>query len=224
MARKPRRTDPSAPPAPLTAIKVRSVARALQGILAQLQGGAAFQLTRLTRVKPLCADQAAALQLATFLAGRALVRLRANGQQQPSFASAEQWAALMALAPQGVARLEQYLADPTPELEWALCEHAQALFRVQSQQQQIPYSAARVIVSWEALLVETAIRLTLARRPEERARYGYELTSDYVRRYRSNAGDGLNQDSAEPLAEVISFWMGYADMLAAAEAVAKQAR
>lgn len=224
MARKLRRTDPDAPQAPITAAKVRSVARALQGILAELQGGASFQLTRLTRVKTLCADKAAAWQFAAFIAGRALARLRAKGQEQPSYASAEQWAALMALAPEGVTRLEQYLAGPTTELEQALHKHAQNLYRTQSQQQHIPYGAARVIVCWEALLIETAIRLALARQPEERASFGYELTSDYVRRYRSDVGRALNQDSAEPLAEVVSFWMGYAEALATAEAAAKQAR
>lgn len=223
MARKSRRTDPDAPQAPLTATEVRSVARALQSILVELQGGAAFQLTRLTRVKPLCADEAAARQFAAFIAGRALARLTAKGQAQPSYASAEQWASLMALAPEGVTRLEQYLAGPTPQLAQALHEHARNLYRAQSQQQHIPYGAARVIVCWEALLIETAIRLALARSPEERARYGYEVTSDYVRRYRSDSGEGLNRDSAEPLAEVVSFWMGYADALATAEAAAKQA-
>lgn len=117
MARKPRRTSPDAPQAPLTETKVRSVARALQAILVELQGGASFQLTRLTRVKPLCADQAAARQFAVFIAGRALVRLQAKGQTQPSYASVEQWVTLMALAPEGVTRMEQYLASPTPELE-----------------------------------------------------------------------------------------------------------
>lgn len=224
MARKPRRTASDAPPAPLGATKVRSVARALQAILVELQGGASFQLTRLTRVKPLCADQVAARQFAVFIAGRALVRLQAKGQAQPSYATAEQWAALMALAPEGVTRLEQYLAGPTPELEQALRDHAHTLYRAQSQQQHIPYGAARVIVCWEAMLIETAIKLALARSPEERARYGYELTSDYVRRYRSDTGEGLNQDSAEPLAEVVSFWMGYADTLATAEIAAKRAR
>jgi hypothetical protein len=221
MSRRSVRSKDDGAPQPLTAAKVRSVARTLEGILAEIQAGESFQLTRLTRLKPLCADKAAAERFAAFLAGRALARLEAQGPQR--HAPAEQWASLVALAREGVARLEQYLAGPTPELEHSLREHARAMYQAQSQQQHIPFGAARIIVCWEAMLVETAINLTLSSSPEARARYGYELAGDYVKRYRSDAHGALNRDSAEPLAEVISFWQGYADALAAAEAETKRA-
>lgn len=213
----PRRTtrDSDAAPEPLTAAAVRSVIKALERILAEIQSGASFQVTRLTRLKRLCTDQVAAEAFAAFIAGRALARLEEQGL--PRHVPAEQWASLVALAREGVDRLEQYLSGPTPESERALREQRHALYQAQSEQQHIPYDAARVIICWEAMQVETALKLVLAGWPEGRARYGYELASDYVKRYRSDAFGALNRDSAAPLAEVIGFWQGYAEKLAATE-------
>lgn len=56
----------------------------------------------------------------------------------------------------------------------------------------------------------------LACEPELRARYGYELASDYVKRYEPTAFGDLNRASVEPLAEVTRFWHGYAHSLGAA--------
>ncbi len=208
-----RRTQTDAVPKPLTAVIVRSVARALEGMLAEIQGGAAFSITRLTRVKRLCADQAAANAFAAFIAGRALGTLL--NQERPDRVPAERWAQLIALAREGVARLEAFLADPSPETERALQLQRAALYQAQREQQNIPYGAVRVIICWEAMQVETALACVLAREPALRARYGYELASDYVKRYEQGAFGELNRASAAPLAEVISFWHGYADALGA---------
>jgi hypothetical protein len=81
----------------------------------------------------------------------------------------------------------------------------------------------RLIACWEALQVEQALDCVLAGWPKARERYGYELASDYVRRSNFSGSGDLNKESAEPLAEIVAFWYGYADSLAAAQA-ANQAR
>jgi hypothetical protein len=194
---------------------VRTVARALEGILAEIQGGAAFPITRLTRVKKLCADQAAAEAFAAFMAGRALAKLL--DRERPREVPAERWAQFIVLARAGVAGLERYLADRSPETERALREQRHALYQSQCEHKNIPYGALRLIVCWQAMQVETALDCVLTRVPEARARYGYELASDYVKRYESSVLGDLNGASAEPLADVITFWHGYADALAAGE-------
>lgn len=151
-----RRSTVETTPKPLTAAKVRSVARALE--------------------KRLCADQAAGEAFAAFIARQALAQL--ESRKRSDTVSAERWA--------------------------------------QSEHKNIPYGAVRLVVCWEAMQVETALNAVLARWPEERARYGYELASDFVKRYEPGAFGDLNRASAEPLAEVITFWHGYADSLAAA--------
>lgn len=167
--------------APLTAADVRAVARALEGILSEIQGGAAFQITRLTRVKRLCADQAAAEAFAAWIADHALAKLL--DRTRPDTVPAERWEQLIALARAGVAGLARHRADHAPATERALREQRQALYQAQSEHRNVPYGAVRVIVCWEAMQVETALECGLAREPELRARYGYELASDYVKRY-----------------------------------------
>jgi hypothetical protein len=101
--------------APLTAATVRAVARALEGILFEIQGGAAFQITRLTRVKRLYADQATSEALASFIADRALAKL--VDRTCPDTVPAERWKQLIALAREGVAGLERYMADRSADTE-----------------------------------------------------------------------------------------------------------
>jgi len=186
----------------------------LEGVLAELQGGAEFQLTRMTRVKRLCTDQAAAEAFALFIAGRALAKL--EHRERPDSVSPERWEQFIALARDGVARLEEFLPGRSAENERALRAQRHALYQAQSEHKGVPYGRVRLIVCWEAMQVERAIDCVLSRWPEERARYGYELASDYVKRYDPGAFRELNWASAAPLAEIIGFWHGYADSLAAA--------
>lgn len=209
-----RKTGLSAGSQPLTAATVRSVARALEKILVELQGGAAFQLTRMTRVKRLCIDQAAAEAFALFIAGHALAKL--EYRERPDSVSAERWEQFITLARDGVARLEEFLPGRSTETERVLHAQRHALYQAQSEHKGVPYGLVRLIVCWEAMQVERAIDCVLSHWPEERARYGYELASDYVKRYEPGASRELNRASVAPLAEIIGFWHGYADSLAAA--------
>lgn len=202
-------------PQPLTAAMVRAVVRALERILAEIAGGAAFPITRLTRVKRLCTDEAAAAAFATFIAEQSLLQL--DQRPRPDTVPAEHWSHLVALAREGLARLEEFQADRSPATERALRMQCQALYQAQNEHQGVPFGQARVIVCWEAMQVETALACLLATRPEERARYGYELASDFVKRYDPFVSGDLNRASVEPLAAVIGFWHAYAERLAAAE-------
>lgn len=109
----------------------------------------------------------------------------------------------------GVAGLEQFLADRSADTERQLRTQYQALSNAQREHRNVP-------VCWEAMQVETALACVLARQPELRARSGYELASDYVKRYEPTAFGALNRASVEPLVEVTRFWHGYADGLGAA--------
>src|SRR5262245_13215026 len=116
---------------PLTATTVRSVVRALERILAEIAGGAAFPITRLTRVKRLCTDEAAAASFAIFIAERALVKL--EHRARPDAVSAERWAQFIGLARDGLARLVEFQADRSPETERALRMQCQSLYQAQSE-------------------------------------------------------------------------------------------
>lgn len=91
------------------------------------------------------------------------------------------------------------------------------MYQAQGEHQDIPYGAVRLIVCSEALQIEQALDRVLSGWPEGRARYGYELASDYVRCSNFSGSGAVNKESAEPLAEIVAFWYGYADSLAAAQ-------
>ena len=163
-----RRSTSETTPKPLTAATVRSVARALEGIFAEIQGGAAFPITRMTRVKRLCTDQAAGEAFAAFIARQALAKL--DSRKRSDTVSAERLAQFISLARDGVARLEEFLSSRSPEAERALRDQRYALYQAQSEHKNIPYGAVRLVVCWEAMQVETALNAVLSRSPEERAR------------------------------------------------------
>lgn len=210
---------PTTPP-PLTAATVRSVTRALEQILAEIVAGKAFQITRLTRIKRLCTDTAAAGAFALFIAERSLQKL--EQRKRPDSVTDEQWNEFVVLARDGVRSLAAFCASQTTETEREARAQRSRLYAAQNTYKNLPYISVRVIVCWEAMQVETALACALERWPHEQARYGYQLASDYVKRFESTVqGGDLNRSSAEPLAEVIAFWQGYAERLVEAERSAR---
>jgi hypothetical protein len=193
-------------PAQATLKEIATVIRALEQILADLRQGKSYQITRLTRLKRLCAESEAATQFAAFVAQRSLQRLLER--DRPERVAPERWQHYITLAAEGVDRMHQYLTERTPETRAALGEQMFALAQAQSTYENIPYGAVRIVECWEAMLVETALRCILT--PHDTARLGYELARDYVERYDPRYGTGLIPTSAEPLEEVIGFWRAYA--------------
>jgi hypothetical protein len=193
-------------PEQLTPKQMGAIVRALDQILSDLRQGKWYQITRLTRIKRLCTDAAAATQFAAFIAERSLQRL--YEREPPEGVAPEDWQRYVALATEGAERMRLYLAEQTPEAQSALREQLRALEQSQRAYQNIPYGAVRLITCWEAMLVETALRCMLT--PQASERLGYELARYYVERYNPHYGAGLIPESAEPLAEVIDFWRAYA--------------
>jgi hypothetical protein len=179
--------------------------RALAGLVVALRHGDSFAITRLTRIKRLCADPQAAAEFARFIARRAQAALR--DRSRPERVAPEQWEHYRTLANVGVVQLDAYLADPTAAQATALREQLWALAQAQNTYRDIPYGMLRVVDCWEALLVETAIRCALT--PDASARLGYELARDYVERYDPRYGTGLIPESAGPLEEIVDFWRHY---------------
>ena len=66
-----------------------AVLRALEQILADLRQGKSYQITRLTRLKRLCAESEAATQFAAFVAQRSLQRL--VERKRPETVAPERW-------------------------------------------------------------------------------------------------------------------------------------
>jgi hypothetical protein len=185
--------------------EIVAVIRALEQIVSDLRQGQSYQITRLTRLKRLCAEAEAATQFAAFVAQRSLQRL--VERKPPDTVAPERWERYIALATEAVDRMREYLVEGTPEARAALRGQMRALEQAQSTYKHIPYGAVRIVECWEAMLIETALRCVLT--PYDSARLGYELARDYVERYDPHYGTGLIPASAEPLEEVIGFWRAY---------------
>jgi hypothetical protein len=182
---------------PLTA-RVHKLAQ----MAAELRQGKSFNITRLTTVKRLCADQAAAARFALYLAER--TRERMLQQAHPSHLTPERWEGFKQRVATGVEGMQRYLDRPTPEALNALRAARSALEDAQNQYRHLEWGPVRVVESREALLVEDAIACVLL--PHQSADWGYQLARDYAERYDPRYGNGLIPDSAPYVEEIAEFW------------------
>ena len=182
---------------PLTA-RVHKLAQ----MAADLRQGASFNITRLTTVKRLCADSAAAARFALYLAER--TRERMLQHVHPSHLTPERWEGFQQQVATGVGCMRRYLDRPTPEALEALRAARSALKEAQNQYRHLEWGPVRVIESREALLVEDATACVLL--PHQSADWGYKLARDYAERYDSRYGNGLIPDSAPYVEEIADFW------------------
>ena len=182
---------------PLTA-RVHKLAQ----MAADLRQGASFNIIRLTTVKRLCADSAAAARFALYLAER--TRERMLQHVHPSHLTPERWEGFQQQVATGVECRRCYLDRPTPEALEALRAARSALKEAQNQYRHLEWGPVRVIESREALLVEDATACVLL--PHQSADWGYKLARDYAERYDSRYGNGLIPDSAPYVEEIADFW------------------
>jgi hypothetical protein len=182
---------------PLTA-RVHKLAQ----MAADLRQGASFNITRLTTVKRLCADSAAAARFALYLAER--TRERMLQHVHPSHLAPERWEGFQQQVATGVECMRRYLDRPTPEALEALRAARSALKEAQNQYRHLGWGPVRIIESREALLVEDATACILL--PHQSADWGYKLARDYAERYDPRYGNGLIPDSAPYVEEIADFW------------------
>jgi hypothetical protein len=182
---------------PLTA-RVHKLAQ----VTAELRQGKSFNITRLTTVKRLCADSAAAARFALYLAEH--TRERMLQPAHPSHLTPVRWEGFKQRVATGVEGMRCYLDRPTPEALGALRAARSALEEAQNQYRYLEWGPVRIIESREALLVEDAIACILF--PHQSADWGYRLARDYAERYDSRYGKGLIPDSAPYVEEIVDFW------------------
>lgn len=174
----------------------------LDQLAAELRQGACFNITRLTLVKRLCAEPAAAARFALYLAG--LTRARMLQEARPSHLGAERWEDFKALVSTGVEAMPHYLDEPTPAALSALRAAHAALEAAQNQYQHQAWGPVRLIASREAVLVEEAIAGLLF--PYSSADWGYRLARQHAERYDLHYGAGLVPQSAPAVEEIAAFW------------------
>jgi len=174
----------------------------LDQLAAELRQGACFNITRLTLVKRLCAEPAAAARFALYLAER--TRARMFQEARPSHLGSERWEDFKALVSTGAEAMHHYLDEPTPAALSALRAARSALEASQDQYQHQAWGPVRLIESREAVLVEDAIACLLF--PYQSADWGYRLARQHAERYDPRYGTGLIPQSAPAVEEIAAFW------------------
>lgn len=186
--------------APREALESR--VKKLDQIAAELRQGASFNITRLTLVKRLCEEPAAAARFALYLAER--TRSRMFQKELPSHLAPERWEDFKALVSPGVGAMQRYLDAPTPEALSALRAAHSAIEASQNQYQHQQWGPVRIIESREAVLVEDAIACLLF--PYQSADWGYRIAREHAERYDPRYMTGLIPQSAPAVEEIAAFW------------------
>jgi len=165
----------------------------LATILAGLEAGESFPITRLTCIKSLCKNDKALCHFALALAEMTGKRTRAK-KHKP----------LMTLAVSATRRFVASGKSSRPEHLYAVLHRLKA---VNSKYKRSQWGMIRIIQSTDVLLVEYALECIL--RPAESAFWGYQLARHYAEQHIPSSPHGLTSSSVPFLKDIIAFWRQY---------------
>ncbi len=194
-------------PKKVSAKTARAIEKLAQ-VTQELYQGKNYNITRLTTLKSLCQDPAAANHFVFYLAQQTQKRMAQK--EAPSHLSPEKWRRHKALVREAVAHIKSYLANPTAQAKDNLRNLLYKIIQLQNTYQNQRGGAVRMIESRDTLLVENAIQCILS--PAQSAFWGYHVGREYAERYHIYHGTGLMPESAPFLADIVNFWYHYYDM------------
>jgi hypothetical protein len=185
-------------PLPAGADKVRKLAR----IAAELRQGKRFEITRLTLLKSLCKDPAAAGRFVVHLSR--LNRDRMRARDCPSHLSADKWRRFQKLVKEAVRWMESYLQRPGKKPRSAMQRLLSEAQDMQNQYKDLRWTTVRIIECREALIVEKSLKCLLY--PHDSAVLCYQIARDHAERYSPHHGTGLTPESAPLVEDIADFW------------------
>jgi hypothetical protein len=180
----------------------------LNDIVAGLQNGEHYEITRLTTLKSLCADQKAATQFALHLAKQA-VKAATAIRKPPQHLQAPVWQQHKKLMAQVIQQLEDYVKRRAKEKERALNELLTEVREVNNVYQPSRWGAIRVIQNRYVLILENCLRSVLAWTDVETGYWAYQAARDYAEQYDPCYGNGLIPQSLPMIKEIFDFWCRY---------------
>ena len=153
--------------------------RKLAEIAQELRQGTRFEITRLTRIKALCAEPQVTADFAIYIARLTWDKMK--DAECPINLEPEEWAKHKKLVSETLSRMESYIESPNPDNRSALRAVLPKLQQIQGQRDG-PYGALIIVVyNRYVFLVESALRCLLY--PEMSSRLGYELAKHYAERF-----------------------------------------
>ena len=190
-------------PKKVSAKTARAIEKLAQ-VARELYQGRNYNITRLTTLKSLCQDPAAASHFVFYLAQLTQKRM---AQKKPNHLSPEKWRQHKALVREAVAHIKSYLDHPTGQAEDKLRNLLYKIKQLQNTYENQRGGAVRLIESTDTLLVEKAMQCILS--PAQSAFWGYHVGREYAERYNIYYGTGLMPESASLLADIVNFWYHY---------------
>ena len=166
----------------------------------------ALPITRLTSIKSLCQDEAAAQQFALYICKRVVQQV--NNASYPSHLSFDEWESHKALITDAIAVMESYyLKTHIDDGKPCLCQLLKQIDRLQGDDvRHVHWTTVHFVRSGELLKLEYAIRTFVS---QDFPYYAYKLASEYVEGYQPQYGSGLIPQSVPQLLEVAEFWCNY---------------
>ncbi len=164
-----------------------------------------INITRLLSIKSLCQDQDTACRFTMFLAHRTLEKMETR--ERSEYIETDTWERFKTLAKEGLATMETYLNDPTETNRDILYKLYSEIHAQQNTYRRVRSTQLRIIQSGELLMVEYALECALHRHSYTDS--AYYMARQYVERYDSSQGTGINRESASMLWEIVHFWEQY---------------
>jgi len=190
---KPTGDDGANPPDRAIVLKVRKLA----DIAEALHRGENFPITRLTSLKGLCKDPAAARSFALFLVGQVRREPHAENDTERD----------KGLIERAESEVMSYLDDPSVERKRRLYPLLSEIEKEQDEYKNIRWGMVRIVHSRNLLVAEKSLKSIL--RDHEAPFWLYHAARDYAERYDSRYGTGLIPSSAPMMAQIAEFWRGY---------------
>ena len=165
----------------------------------------ALPITRLTSIKSLCTDEAAAQQFALYLSLR--VQQEMNRAVSPSELTPEEWSTHNNLMIDAIALQKSYLATPTDEGKQSIWRLLKQIDSLQGDDyRNVHWTTVHFVRSGYLLKLEYTLRCFVER---DFPYWVYKLAREYVERYQPSYGSGLIPDSVPMLLEIAEFWCRY---------------
>lgn len=185
-------------PSPAITKKIHTLAQ----IAVELRAKKHFNITRLTLLKSLCADEKAAAKFGVHIA--TLTQERMEARRRPGHVKPKSWARYKRLARDAVAVMKRHVRRRSDKSESDLHGLLTEIRGEQDKYERQRWGLVRIVESMELLVVETALECIL--HPCASSDLGYRLARQYAERYNSRYGTGLIPESAPMMEEIAEFW------------------
>jgi hypothetical protein len=164
----------------------------------------AVSITRLTVLKGLCREAEVGNRFVTYLARKALERVR-QGKGRSSHPDTGEQRLHQELMAEALAEMEAWIQRPGDDRRQRLLDLLGRMREQQNETRRISWGAVRLIKDWELLLFEYALHCLLGP-PDQVGPWAYQTARHYAERYEPSQGTGLTSSSAPLVQDIADFW------------------